>query len=43
MAVTPVEADDVARAHWALAAADLSDFIWGHASQRAASGDGPGL
>lgn len=40
MAVTTVEADDVARAHWALAAADLSDFIWGHASQRAASGDG---
>jgi L-ribulose-5-phosphate 4-epimerase len=40
VALTDVEADDVARAHWALAAADLSDFIWGHASQRAASGDG---
>ncbi|MTD57277.1 class II aldolase/adducin family protein [Amycolatopsis pithecellobii] len=40
MVSTTGEVDDVVRAHWALAAGDLSDFIWGHASQRAASGDG---
>ncbi len=34
------EVEETVRAHWALAAADLSDLIWGHASRRADSGDG---
>lgn len=31
---------EIVRAHWALAAAELSDFIWGHASLRAADDKG---
>jgi ribulose-5-phosphate 4-epimerase/fuculose-1-phosphate aldolase len=36
----PQEISDTVHAHWALAAAGLSDFIWGHASVRAGHGDG---
>lgn len=32
--------DEIVGAHWALAAAGLSDFIWGHASLRAPDGEG---
>lgn len=34
------QVEQAVRAHWALAAAGLSDFIWGHASVRAADGRG---
>jgi L-ribulose-5-phosphate 4-epimerase len=34
------EIEAAVHAHWALAAAGLSDFIWGHASVRAADGNG---
>lgn len=36
--VTPIES--IVRAHWALAAAELSDLIWGHASLRSPDGHG---
>jgi len=40
MDVAREEIEQTVRAHWALAAADLSDLIWGHASLRASNGDG---
>lgn len=37
---TESQVRDIVHAHWALAAAELSDFIWGHASVRADDGTG---
>lgn len=34
------QTDQVVQAHWALAAAGLSDYVWGHASVRTSNGDG---
>jgi len=34
------EIDQVVQGHWALAAAGLSDYVWGHASVRTSSGNG---
>lgn len=36
----PDQTGQVVQAHWALAAAGLSDYVWGHASVRTSNGDG---